>query len=80
MCIHELVHWLTRLKEDGAYFQDPEEVLGFTASIATELARGSDLDEIWNKIFPRIEFHFHDESDAREFFINCIQKAKELLQ
>ena len=79
VCVHELVHWLTRLKEDQAYMNDPEECLGFVGSIATELAQGTDIDAIWTKIFPRIEFHFHQESDAREFFLNCIQKAKELL-
>lgn len=77
--VHELVHWLSRWKEDQAYMNDPEETLGFVGSIATELVRGTDLDALWGKIYPRIEFHFHDESDAREFFMNCIQKAKELL-
>lgn len=78
--VHEIVHWLSRWKEDQAYFQDPEETLGFCAAVASELARGTDMDKIWNLIFPRIEFHFHDEHDARDFFVNCIQKAKELLR
>ena len=79
VCIHELTHWLSRWKEDSAYFQDPEETLGMVAAIASEMARGTDMDQIWNLVFPRVEFHFHDESDAREFFVNCIQKAKKLL-
>lgn len=77
--VHELVHWLSRWKEDQAYFHDPEETLGFCAAIATELVRGTDMDMIWNLIYPRISFHFNNESDAREFFVESIQKAKELL-
>ena len=77
--LHESVHFCSRLKEDSAYFQDPEETLGFVVGIATELARGTDMDKIYNLIYPRVEFHFHNESDSREFFANCIQKAKEFL-
>ena len=77
--LHESVHLCSRIKEDQAYMNDPEEVLGFTVSIATELARGTDIDRIWNLVYPRIEFHFHNESDSREFFLECIQKAKEFL-
>jgi len=77
--VHELVHFLTRFKEDGAYFQDPEETLGMVGSIATELSRGTDMDQIWNLVYPRVSFHFHNESDAREFFIKSIEKAKQLL-
>jgi hypothetical protein len=76
---HELVHFCSRVREDAAYFADPEESLGFVFSVATEMARGTDVNQIWNLIYPRIEFHFHNESDAREFFMNCIQHAKKIL-
>lgn len=79
VCVHELVHFCSRVREKNAYFADPEEVSGFVFSIATELARGTDMDKIWNLIYPRIEFHFHNESDSREFFIKSIEKAKQLL-
>ena len=79
VCVHELVHWLSRWKEDQSYFQDPEETLGMVASIATELARGTDMNKIWNLVYPRVEFHFHNESDSRKFFIKSIEKAKQLL-
>ncbi|MHA2279512.1 MAG: hypothetical protein ACXAC5_01285 [Promethearchaeota archaeon] len=77
--VHELVHYCSRVREDRAYFSDPEEVSGFIFSIATELARGTDLESIYNLIYPRIEFHFHNQSDAREFFIKSVEKAKKVL-
>lgn len=76
---HEIVHWLSRVKENDAYFNDPEETLGFVTSIAFEMSRGKDLDEIWNKIYDKIAFHFNNELDARQFFENMIVKAKSLL-
>jgi len=77
---HELVHWLSRRKEEEAYFNDPEEVLGFTSSVAYEMENGTDMDTIWNRIYPKISWHFNDENDARDFFMNMIDKAKELCQ
>ena len=77
--VHEIVHWLTRLKEDEAYFNDPEEVFGFVASIAYELENGASEEELWQRIFPKVDWHFHDEKDAQQFFANAITKAKKLL-
>jgi len=77
---HEIVHWLTRIKEEEAYFNDPEETLGFIASVAYELEQTRDLNEVWNKIYNKINWHFNDEKDARQFFENMVDKAKELLQ
>ena len=74
--VHEIVHWLTRVKESRAFFNDPEEVDGFLASIMSELSRGISVDEIWNKIFPKIEFHFHNREDARQFFTTLLEKAQ----
>ncbi len=76
---HEIVHWLSRIKEEDAYFNDPEETLGFTSSIAYELEQGTDMDIIWNRIYPKIEFHFNDERDAKEFFRRMTIKAKRML-
>ena len=77
--VHELVHWLSRKKEESAYFNDPEEVLGFTASIAYEMESGVEMDVIWNRIYGKISWHFNDENDARQFFLNMIEKAKKML-
>lgn len=76
---HEIVHWLSRIKEEDAYFNDPEEVLGFVASIAYEMEHTSDLDIIYNKIYNKISWHFNNETDARDFFENMILKARDLL-
>lgn len=76
---HELVHWLSRRKEDQAYFHDPEETLGFVLSVAYEIENGTDFDTIWNRIYGKVAWHFHDENDAREFFKNMIKKAIEIL-
>ena len=78
--VHEIVHFLSRQKEEDAYFNDPEEVLGFVLSIAYELEQGSDVDVIWNRIYPKVSFHFDDESDARDFFENMLYKAMKLLR
>lgn len=80
VAVHEIVHWLSRLKEKEAYFNDPEEVLGFVAAIASELQRGVEHDVVWNKIYPRVEFHFNNEADARRFFELSILKAQDLLK
>ncbi len=77
--VHEIIHWLSRIREQDAYFNDPEEVLGFVASIAYEIEQGSSFDEIYNKIYGKIKWHFHDEEDARTFFDNMIDKAKSLI-
>lgn len=76
---HEIVHWLTRLKEKEAYFNDPEETLGFICSIAYELEATQDLDSVWNKLYNKINWHFNNENDARKFFENMVIKAKDLL-
>lgn len=77
---HEIVHWLSRVREQDAYFNDPEEVLGFVSSIAYEIEQGQDFDVIWNRIYPKISWHFHNEADARDFFMSMIEKAKKLLE
>ena len=79
ICVHELSHYCARFKENIAYFNDPEEVLGFVGSIASLMASGSDMDSIFTLVYPKIEFHFNDPSDSREFMNHCIYKAKELL-
>lgn len=76
---HEIVHWLSRIREEDSYFNDPEEVLGFVASIAYELSIGTHRDEIYNKVYPKIEWHFNDPNDAREFFANMFQKASRMV-
>lgn len=75
---HEIIHWLTRTKEKEAYFNDPEEVLGFVAAIAYELDTGSTEDEIWNKIYPKVSWHFKSEDEASQFFAKLYNKAKKI--
>ncbi len=76
---HEIVHWLSRVREEDSYFNDPEEVLGFVSSIAYEISNGVHPDEIWNKVYPKVSWHFQDEADAREFFSNMCEKAQKLV-
>jgi hypothetical protein len=76
---HEIVHWLTRCAEDRAYFNDPEETLGFVSSIAYEISQKTHPDEIYNKILPKVTWHFNDEVTARDFFANMVEKAQKLL-
>lgn len=76
---HEIVHWLSRVKEQDSYFNDPEEVLGFVSSIALELESNEPLPSIWSKIFPKISWHFHNEGDAKKFFSRMLEKAKALV-
>jgi hypothetical protein len=78
--MHEIVHYLSRTKEQNSYFADPEEQLGFVNSIAFEIERGTDLDIIWNRIYPKVEFHFHNPRDAKQFFKNMVEKAYKLLE
>ncbi len=77
---HEIIHYLSRIKEQDAYFNDPEETLGFVSSIAYEIEQGKQPDEIYNMIYPKVQWHFHDERDAREFFENMIERAVEILR
>ena len=76
---HEIVHWLSRVKEQDGYLHDPEEVLGFTMSVAYELERGGNVDSVWDKVYPKIRWHFNDEADSKDFFVKMIDKAKGLL-
>lgn len=76
---HEIVHYLSRIKEQDAWFHDPEEVLGFTASIGYEIENGTDFDIIWNRIYPKISWHFHNEEDSKQFFQNMYEKAIKIL-
>lgn len=81
--LHELFHYLSRSKEkqqgaDG-YFSDPEERDGFVISIAYEMEKGSNLDEIYQLIYPKISMHFADENQAREFFESLVLKANSFL-
>jgi len=77
--VHEIVHYLTRKKEKEAYFNDPEEVMGFIAGIAYYLEKGKKNQEIWRIIYPHISWHFNDKRDAEAFFKRCLKKAREWL-
>lgn len=76
--VHELIHWFFRFHEQH-YFNDEEEVDGFVMSIAYEMESGSSLEEIFDKLYGKVSFHFHDKADAKEFFDALILKAKKFL-
>lgn len=76
---HEIVHFLSRKKEEKSYMNDPEERLAFVLSVAYEMECGLSLDVIWNKIYPKVKWHFHNEIDARTFFKSMVEKAREIL-
>ncbi len=76
---HEIVHWLSRQREE-VYFADPEEVLGFVSAIAFELEQHGDMDIVFNRIYPKISWHFHNEADAKDFFGRMVEKAKKIIR
>ena len=90
---HEIFHYCNRLAEkigivkptDFAadqkkfYFQDEEEVGGMVISVAFLLESGASDDEIWNKLWNKINFHFHEPQDGKEFFNFVYDRAKKIL-
>src|SRR3990167_6207796 len=62
-----------------SYFDDDEESMGFMLSVAYELENNKPIQHIWKHIYPKVEWHFHDESDAEKFFKRIILKARRLL-
>lgn len=76
---HEIVHWLSRVAENEAYMNDPEEVLGFVSSVAYELGEGTDIDIIWNRVYPKINWHFHNEADSRKVMERMFEKAVKII-
>ena len=77
--VHEIVHFLSRKREETGYFGDPEEGLAFTAAIADYLGNGRSEQEVWRDIYPKTQWHFHDETEAEQFFKKCIFKAQKLI-
>lgn len=78
--VHEIWHYILRnFEEQNGFFGDFEEIEGFILSVASLLAQKKSLDEIFNKVFPKINFHFHNPEKAQSFFFKLIAKAKELL-
>jgi len=77
---HEILHAIYRNHEQNfGYFGDHEEKESFQLSVSSLLAKGESLDSIFNKIFPKIEFHFSDPHKAREFFNYLLLNAKKFL-
>jgi len=89
---HETVHYLIfnsniRLKGDAnkpvnhdkPYFNDDEEILGFEISIAYLLSKKYSPEEIKDKIYPKIEFHFKDKDAADQFYDIIYRTAFEFL-
>ncbi|MFA6088591.1 MAG: hypothetical protein WC755_01890, partial [Candidatus Woesearchaeota archaeon] len=69
---HEIVHFLTRIKEKRAFFNDDEEVEALVMSLANELERGTSYQDIWKKLFHTVDWHFSSEEDAEAFFARSI--------
>lgn len=88
---HEIVHFCWRnaeqrdaqkkpmAREKTDYFEDEEEVIGFCMSIAYEIEKGSPMEIIVKRVYPKIEFHFKDKKLADEFFGKLLEKSKEFL-
>ena len=76
--LHEIIHWLSRQAEKF-YFADPEESYGFVSAIAYMMEAGNDFNLVWEKLFPKVSWHFNDELKAREVFEKMIEEAKILL-
>ena len=73
--VHEMIHWLTRQKEQEFYFADPEEIEAFSSQMAFEILRGKGKDEITKVFFPIIKSHFSEEQDANKLFEALFAKA-----
>jgi len=77
---HEIWHFAKRLYEkSGSYFADSEELEAFSISIAAQISNGDSIDVIYNRIFPKIEFHYHDEQKALKVFKDLVEKAQDFL-
>jgi len=73
--IHELVHWLTRQRENKYYFSDPEEIEAFTLGMVYELGKGRKKPQIYRTFFPIIKAHFQDREDAIHLFNELYENA-----
>jgi hypothetical protein len=73
--VHEMIHWLTRQKEQEFYFADPEEIEAFSSQMAFEILRGKGKQEIAKVFFPIIKSHFDEEQDANKLFEALFAKA-----
>lgn len=77
--LHEIWHFAKRSHEqESGYFGDDEEIEAFSVSIAALLAAGHDLNSVYNLLYPKVEFHFHNPQRAKEVFQLMIEKAEQL--
>lgn len=88
---HEIVHFVFRqaqnqslhdkkpLGDEKNYFNDPEEIVAFCVSVAYEIEQKKQYKEIFQTIYPKIEFHFNTEDGAKEFFNEIYKKAQRYL-
>jgi len=73
--IHELVHWLTRQRENKYYFSDHEEIEAFIYGMAYQLFNGKNKIEIEKTFYPIIKEHFKSEIKAKIFFEYLFEEA-----
>jgi len=74
--VHEMSHWLTRLRENDCYFADPEEIEAFTLGMAYELLKGRGEREVAKLFFPIISKHLKISENADVLFGSLLTKAK----
>ena len=80
LIVHELVHWLTRIREEDSYFTDPEEIEAFMYGIAFELHRGVSKEDIMQFFVPIMKKHLDREENAEKMFMAIYQKATGIAQ
>jgi len=74
--VHELTHWLTRMREKISYFTDPEEIEAFTLGMTFEMLRGKSEQDIMSIFFPIIQGETNDPENAKKLFKSLLAKAK----
>lgn len=85
--VHELIHFLfkekhmtTSVQKGQHYFEDSEERKGFIVAIAYELSTGKSEEDVWENIYPKVEWHFHEKEDSETFFEHLIDQANKIIE
>ena len=85
---HEIFHVICRNakvqtedqdKEEN-FLKDPEEIDAFILAIAYEREKNTDPQIIWERIFPKISFHFRSDCQrqAKDLFEKMVEEAIEI--
>lgn len=76
--VHEICGHYTSRQTEKIYMNDPEEAFGMVAAAAIMFEENFDLDVIWQNLWSKIGYHFHNESDAREVMKKIIERGFEM--